>query len=317
MTDSRNARDFTRPVDRRGIMRASVGLGLASAALGLPLARPAAAQGGACVEDTLDKIKRTGVFALGARQSTPPYGYLDAQNNWVGFATEIARAIHANLEKELKATIELKYVPVTSQTRIPLLQNGTIDMEAGATVVTRSRAKVVDFAVPHFLTSTEAIVRAESPIKSLADLAGKRVGVPLGGLEEALFRNLNQSGRLKPAVTTVAFPDHPQGFTALNTGTIDAYTSDGPIMYGLKAKAADPAQWRVFDPGVNVFLQAFPIRPESSRFKSIADVTIVETCASGEWDRLYDKYFGPRGVAPFEKSGALAMLPLMNAWPAE
>jgi ABC-type amino acid transport substrate-binding protein len=221
------------------------------------------------------------------------------------------------LEKELKSTVELKYVPVTSQTRIPLLQNGTIDMEAGATVVTRSRAKVVDFAVPHFLTSTEMIVRAEGPIKTLADLAGKRVGVPLGGLEEALFRSLNQSGRLKPTVTTVAFPDHPQGFTALGTGTIDAYASDGPIMYGLKAKAADPAAWRVFDPGVNVFLQAFPIRPESSRFKAIADVTIVEVCASGEWERLYDKYFGPRGVAPFEKSNALAMLPLMNAWPAE
>jgi glutamate/aspartate transport system substrate-binding protein len=305
------------PLDRRAMMRLSARVGLASAALGLPFAGTAAAQSGACVEDTLDKIKRTGVFALGARQSTPPYGYLDAQNNWVGFATDIARAIHANLANELKATIELKYVPVTSQTRIPLLQNGTIDMEAGATVVTRSRAKVVDFAVPHFLTSTEVIVRADGPIKTLADLAGKRIGVPLGGLEEALYRSLNQSGRLKPPVTTVAFPDHPQGFTALGTGTIDAYSSDGPIMYGLKAKAADPAQWRMFDPGANVFLQAFPIRPESSRFKSIADVTIVEAFASGEWDRLYDKYFGPHGVAPFEKSNALTTLALMNAWPAE
>jgi len=305
-----------RHLDRRAALRLSAGLGLASAVAGFVFPRTASAQS-PCAEDTLDKIKRTGVFALGARQSTPPYGYLDAQNNWVGFATDIARAIHANLEKELKATIELKYVPVTSQTRIPLLQNGTIDMEAGATVVTRSRVKVVDFAVPHFLTSTEVIVRADGPIKALADLAGKRVGVPLGGLEEALYRSLNQSGRLKPPVTTVAFPDHPQGFTALETGTIDAYSSDGPIMYGLKGKAADPGKWRVFDPGANVFLQAFPIRPESSRFKAIADVTIVETCASGEWDRLYDKYFGPHGVAPFEKSNALAMLPLMNAWPAE
>ncbi|HXW27360.1 MAG TPA: amino acid ABC transporter substrate-binding protein [Xanthobacteraceae bacterium] len=309
MTDSANVRA---PLDRRGLMRAGL-----AAALGLPFVRPAAAQGGACVEDTLDKIKRTGVFALGARQSTPPYGYLDAQNNWVGFATDIARAIHANLEKELKATIELKYVPVTSQTRIPLLQNGTIDMEAGATVVTRSRVKVVDFAVPHFLTSTEAIVHAEGPIKTLADLAGKRVGVPLGGLEEALYRGLNAAGRLKPSVTLVAFPDHPQGFTALGTGTIDAYSSDGPILFGMKAKAAEPAQWRVFDPGANVFLQAFPIRPESSRFKSVADLTIVDAFANGEWDRLYDKYFGPHGVAPFEKTDALAKLALMNAWPAE
>ena len=298
-------------------MRRSIGAASCARGLRRPRCCRSPAAQGACVEDTLDKIKRTGVFALGARQSTPPYGYLDAQNNWVGFATDIARAIHANIEKDLAAKIELKYVPVTSQTRIPLLQNGTIDMEAGATVVTRSRARVVDFAVPHFLTSTEVIVRADGPIKTLADLAGKRVGVPLGGLEEALYRSLNQSGRLKPPVTTVAFPDHPQGFTALGTGTIDAYSSDGPIMYGLKAKAADPAQWRVFDPGANVFLQAFPIRPESSRFKAVADLTIVDACASGEWDRLYDKYFGPNGVAPFEKSDALATLALMNAWPAE
>ena len=305
-----------RKLDRRAAMRLSSRLGLASAAWGLVFPGTAAAQS-PCAEDTLDKIKRTGVFALGARQSTPPYGYLDAQNNWVGFATEIARAIHAKLEKELSAKVELKYVPVTSQTRIPLLQNGTIDMEAGATVVTRSRIKVVDFSVAHFLTSTEAIVRADGPIKALADLAGKRVGVPLGGLEEALYRGLNQSGRLKPAVTLVAFPDHPQGFTALGTGTIDAYSSDGPILFGLKAKAADPAQWRIFDPGANVFLQAFPLRPQSSRFKSIADLTVVEAFASGEWDRLYDKYFGPHGVAPFEKSDALTTLALMNAWPAE
>jgi ABC-type amino acid transport substrate-binding protein len=304
--------DNPRTLDRRDLVR----VGLTSAALGVPFAGAAAAQG-SCAEDTLDKIKRTGVFALGARQSTPPYGYLDAQNNWVGFATDIARAIHANLEKELNAKIELKYVPVTSQTRIPLLQNGTIDMEAGATVVTRSRIKVVDFGVPHFLTSTEAIVRADSPIKSLADLAGKRVGVPLGGLEEALYRGLNGLGRLKPAVTTVAFPDHPQGFTALGTGTIDAYSSDGPILFGLKAKAADPSAWRVFDPGANVFLQAFPIRPGSSGFKRVVDVTIVEAFAGGAWDKLYDKYFGPHGVAPFEKTDALTALALMNAWPAE
>jgi glutamate/aspartate transport system substrate-binding protein len=291
------------------------GLGLGAAAT-VGLSRAASAQSAPCVEDTLDKIKRTGIFALGARQSTPPYGYLDASNNWVGFATEIARAIHVNIEKELKATIKLDYVPVTSQTRIPLLQNGTIDMEAGATVVTRARARIVDFAVAHFLTSTEAIVRADSPVKSLADLAGKRVGVPQGGLEDSLYRGLNAKGQLKPAVTVIGFPDHPQGFTALETGTIDAYSSDGPILYGMKAKAA-AGQWRIFDPGVNVFLQAFPIRPESSRFKSIADITIVELFANGAWEKLYDKYFGPQGVAPFEKPPALDALALMNAWPAD
>jgi len=299
-----------RGIGRRGLIG---GLG-AAAALGV--SGRASAETAACVEDTLDRIKRTGVFNLGARQSTPPYGYVDAQNRWTGFATEIAQAIHAAIEHELKTKIRLNYVPVTSQTRIPLLQNHTIDMEAGATVITRSRAKIVDFTVPHFLTSTEVIVKADSPIKSLGDLAGKRVGVPQGGLESALYKSLNDSGRLKPAVTIIGYPDHPQGFTALGTGTIDAYSSDGPILFGMKAKAAKPAEWRVFDPGANVFLQAFPVRPESSRFRSIADVTIVDIFASGKWNALYEKYFGPKGVAPFEKTPALEALAVMNAWPA-
>ena len=270
-----------------------------------------------CVEDTLDRIKRTGTFNLGAREATPPYGYKDAQGNYVGFATDIAKAIHANIQKELGGTIALNYIPVTSQTRIPLLQNGTIDMEAGATVVTQARLKVVDFTVADFLTSTEVIVASSSPIQSLADMAGKRVGVPQGGLEEAMYRGLNQSGRLKSPVTTVGFPDHPQGFTALGTGTIDAYSSDGPILYGLRDKAPDPAGWRVFDPGVNTFLQAFPIRPESSKFKRIADLTVVDLFASGEWAKLYDKYFGPKGVSPFPMTDALKALALINAWPAQ
>lgn len=297
---------------RRQLIAASGALGALAAPAIVRAQTPAD-----CVEDTLDRIKRTGTFNLGAREATPPYGYKDAQGNYVGFATDIAKAIHANIQKELGGAITLDYIPVTSQTRIPLLQNSTIDMEAGATVVTQARLKVVDFTVADFLTSTEVIVSANSPIKSLQDLAGKRVGVPQGGLEEAMYRGLNQSGRLKSPVTTVGFPDHPQGFTALGTGTIDAYSSDGPILFGLKDKAADPAGWRVFDPGVNTFLQAFPIRPESSKFKRIADLTIVDLFVTGEWAKLYDKYFGPKGVSPFPMTDALKSLALINAWPAQ
>lgn len=299
------------PIGRRQLISASGVLG----ALALPVA--VQAQTADCVEDTLDRIKRTGTFNLGAREATPPYGYKDAQGNYVGFATDIAKAIHANIQKELGATIALNYIPVTSQTRIPLLQNGTIDMEAGATVVTQARLKVVDFTVADFLTSTEVIVASSSPIQSLQDLAGKRVGVPQGGLEEAMYRGLNQSGRLKSPVTTVGFPDHPQGFTALGTGTIDAYSSDGPILFGLKDKAPEPAAWRIFDPGVNTFLQSFPIRPQSSKFKRIADLTVVDLFASGEWAKLYDKYFGPKGVSPFPMTDALKSLALINAWPVQ
>ncbi len=296
-------------IGRRRLLAASAGLGLGVVAV------PTLGYAQGCPEDTLDRIGRTGTFNLGAREATPPYGYKDAAGNYVGFATEIAQAIHADIQKALGAPIKLNYVPVTSETRIPLLQNGTIDMEAGATVVTQARTAVVDFSVADFLTSTEVLVPAGSPLRALADLAGKRIGVPRGGLEEAAYRDLNEKGRLRPPVTTIGLPDHPQGFTALQTGSVDAYSSDGPILYGLKDKAPDPAKWRVFDPGINTFLQAFPIRPESSKFKRVVDLTIVQLCASGGWDTLFEKYFGPKGVAPFPRTEALKTLVVMNAWP--
>lgn len=297
-------------LSRRKMLALSTGLGLGS----LAVARRAAAAD--CAEDTLDRIARTGAFNLGAREATPPYGFKDAAGNYVGFSTDMAHAIHANIEKELGKTITLNHIPVTSKTRIPLLQNSTIDMEAGATVITQPRIKVVDFGVPNFLTSTLVMVPADSAIGSLADMAGKRVGVPQGGLEEKLYKGLGQGQGVSAPITPVGFPDHPQGFTALETGSVDAYSSDGPILFGLKSKASDPGNWRIFDPGLNVFLQAFPLRPESSKFRRIVDLTIVGLYASGEWDRLFDKYFGPNGVAPFEKTDALANLAIMYAWPA-
>jgi ABC-type amino acid transport substrate-binding protein len=115
-------------------------------------------------------------------------------------------------------------------------------------------------------------------------------------------------------VKTIGFPDHPQGFTALQTGSIDGYSSDGPILYGY---GHDKTKWRVVDIGINTFLQAFPVRPESSKFKRIADVTIAQLCASGEWSALYDKYFRPNSKTPFPSTQALKTLVVINSWPAQ
>ena len=299
------------PGRRRWLALSALGAaGLGAGMLGAPEA--ARAQG--CAEDTLDHVKRTGVFNLGVRDSAPPYGFKDASGHYVGFATELARAIYDAVNAELGGKIQLNLVPVTSQTRIPLLQNGTIDMEAGATVVTQSRSKVVDFVMVHFLTSTEVLVPVDSPIKTLADMAGMRIGIPQGGLEEARYRALNAQHALASPVRTIGFPDHPQGFTALQTGSIDAYSSDGPILYGL---GSDATKWRILDPGINTFLQAFPIRPESSKFKSIADVTLANLYTQGAWTRLYATYFGPKSPAPFPMTDALKTLVVMNSWPVQ
>ena len=291
---------------RRWLLSTAIGAGA--------LAAPSIARADDCVEDTLDRIKRTGKFNLGVRDATPPYGYKESNGEYVGFATDIARKVYDAVGKELGIKLELTMTPVTGQTRLPLLQNGTIDMEAGATVVTQARTRIVDFVMPHFLTSTEVMVPADSPIRTLADLAGKRIGVPQGGLEEPAYRELNAKKTLSPPVRTIGFPDHPQGVTALQTGTIDGYSTDGPILYGF---LTDKAKWRIIDININTFLQAFPIRPESSKFKHIADVTLANLCASGEWNALYEKYFGPNSKSPFPMTDTLKAMTVMNAWPAQ
>jgi ABC-type amino acid transport substrate-binding protein len=297
--------DKASSTDRRGFLTAS-----AAGAAALLAASPARAADAS--EDTLDKIKNSGVMNIGIREAAPPYGFKDANGEYLGFATDIAKAIYAAVNKELGGAIKANYVAVTSQTRIPLLQNGAIDLEAGATVMTIGRSKVVDFSIPHFVTSTSALVPAGSSIKEVADLAGKRVGIPQGGLEAALFRTANESGTFASAVKTIGFPDHSQGITALQTGTVDAYSSDEPILYDV---GRDRTQFRVVPMKMNAATQTLLIRPGSSKFKRIADQTIAQLCGSGEWEKLYQRYFGDGGFKmPLSESGKFLMQ--MNSWPA-
>ncbi|MFL9903645.1 amino acid ABC transporter substrate-binding protein [Paraburkholderia fungorum] len=297
---------LTKQAGRRSFLASSGTLGLGAC---LAVCAPAHAADGA--EDTLDKIRRTGVFNIGLREAAPPYSFKNASGQYVGFSTEIANAIYQAISHELGGNIKVNYVPLTSATRIVLLQNGTIDIEAGATVMTLSRAKVVDFSIPHFVTATGLLVRADSPIKSVADLAGKRVGIPQGGLESIMYQDAVTQGKIKGAVRTLAFPDHAQGTTALQTGMIDGYSTDNPILYQI---ASSTTGLRVVSLNLNASSQTMLIRPESSKFKSIVDRTIAQLCSSGAWLKLYDTYFG-KGGAQMPLAEASKALVAMNSWP--
>ncbi|MFB3816856.1 MAG: amino acid ABC transporter substrate-binding protein [Candidatus Methylomirabilales bacterium] len=265
-------------------------------------------------ETTLDRIKRSGVFNLGVREADPPYGFLD-QGKHVGFSTEIAQKAHERLEKELKTSLKINYVAVTGRTRIPLLLNGTIDLEAGATVITKERVKVVDFSAPFFLTASYLIVPADGPVRRTADLSGKRMGGPRGGLQETLFtRKLQAQGMFKAPVRYIGFENPSEGFTALQGGSVDAYINDGPIVYGLLKSTPDQSKWRVFDAGVDASTQAFPLRQNSSSFATLVNLAIVDVCESGRWGELYQKYFVPVGL-PKEPDESARFLVRMNSWP--
>jgi ABC-type amino acid transport substrate-binding protein len=306
---TRETRAGTQASRRHFVQGAAMGLG-ALLVPGVVGTRKAAA---ATVEEsTLDRIKRTGVFNLGAREADPPYGYVDKQGKHMGFSTEIAEKVHERLGKELKTAIKINYVAVTGRTRIPLLLNNTIDMEAGATVITKEREKVVDFSAPFFLTATFILVPADSPIRKVPDLSGKRIGGHRGGLEEMLYTK-KRAKEFKSPVRFIGFENHSEGFTALQGGSIDAYSSDGPLLYGLQQKAPNPAKWRVFDPGVNAFAQAFPMRENNSSFANFVNFTVIESCESGAWEELYQKYFVPTGM-PRELDDTLKFLLRFNAW---
>jgi ABC-type amino acid transport substrate-binding protein len=299
------------PATRRAFVQATaLGLGglLVPGVVGTRQAAAAAPE-----ESTIDRIKRAGVFNLGVRDADPPYGYLDkATGKHVGFSTEIAEKVHERLERELKTKLKVNYVPVTGRTRIPLLLNNTIDMEAGATVITKERERVVDFSVPFFLTATFLLVPADSPIRRIADLSGKRVGGHRGGLEEGMYTK-RLAKEFRTPVRFIGFENHSEGFTALQGGSIDAYSSDGPLLYGLQRKAPEPGKWKVFDPGVNAFAQAFPMRENSSAFANVVNLTVVEACESGAWQELYQKYFVPTGL-PKELDDTLRFLLRFNSW---
>jgi len=265
-------------------------------------------------ETTLEKIERTGVFSLGVREATPPYGWLNEQNQYVGFSTDIARMVIQKIEELLGISIQIDYIPVTGRTRIPLLLNGTIDLEAGATVITEEREDVVDFSFPFFCTSTCLLVARGSMIASVEDLAGKRVGGHRGGIEEIIISNLNETGRISPPATFIGYEEHSSGFTALASGLIDAYMSDAPILYGLRRSAPNPDDWKVVDPGVNVTLQAFPLRENDSDFRDIVNMVIAELYRSGQWLTLYEEYFVPEGFPP-EPPPTLQVLIKMFALP--
>ena len=154
--------------------------------------------------------------------------------------------------------------------------------------------------------------RADSPIENAAALAGKRVGIPQGGLESIMYQDAAARGVIKSAVRTVAFPDHSQGITALQTGTIDGYSTDEPILYEI---AKGNAGFRVVALDLNAASQALLIRPSSSKFKSVVDRTIAGLCTSGAWEKLYDTYFN-QGGAQTPLSNAGKVLVQMNSWPA-
>ncbi|MGH7395510.1 MAG: transporter substrate-binding domain-containing protein, partial [Candidatus Methylomirabilales bacterium] len=185
----------------------------------------------ALAETVLEKIRRTGVLTAGTRGTSIPFAFINEKNEWIGFSIDLLEAIRARLEKKLGKPIKLEKKEVTPTTRIPLVANRTIDVECGSTTYTRARDETVDFSINFFFTGAQLLVKKGSGIKSVADVAGKRVGAAAGTTNEKALR------ASQPKADVVTFQDHPAAFLALEQGRIVAYVTDGILLAGLAAKA--------------------------------------------------------------------------------
>ena len=254
-------------------------------ALGL-MAGTASAQS----SDTLKKIKETGVISLGHRESSIPFSYYDDKQNVVGYSQDMAmKIVEAVKVKLAMPDLKVKLTPITSQNRIPLVQNGTIDLECGSTTHDAERAKQVGFTDTIFVIGTRLMTKKESGIKDFADLKGKTVVTTAGTTSERILRKLNQDQNM--GMSIISAKDHGESFLTLSTGRAVAFMMDDALLAGERAKSNDPADFVIVGTPQSKESYGCMMRKDDPEFKKVADDAIAKVQTSGEADAIYKKWF--------------------------
>lgn len=246
--------------------------------------------GQAYADDTLKKIKDTGVIALGVRESSVPFSYSLGGDNYTGYSYDIARHIVDAVKAQLKLKeITVKTIPITSQNRIPLIQNGTIDIECGSTTNNTERQKQVGFTNSIFVIGTRLMTKKDSGIQDFADLKGKTVVTTAGTTSERLLRKMNDEKQM--GMNIISAKDHAQSDLILETNRAVAFMMDDAILYGELAKTKNPKEWAVVGTPQSREAYGCMIRKDDPEFKKMADKAIASFMTSGKAAKLYEKWF--------------------------
>ncbi|MEO8344941.1 MAG: transporter substrate-binding domain-containing protein [Betaproteobacteria bacterium] len=262
---------------------------------------------------TLKKIKDSGTITLGARESSGALAYTLGDGKYVGFHTEMSQKIAADIQKQLKmAKLDVKFQPVTSQNRIPLVQNGTVDLECGSTTNNAARAKDVAFAMTTYVEEGRIVVKANSPIKGIADLNGKTVATTTGTTSVQLLRKSKRAPNMD--FKEVFGKDHADSFLLLESGRADAFVMDGQILAGLVSKSKNPADYKILGEVLSVEPIACMMRKDDPAFKKTVDNSIEAMVKSGELARMYDKWFMQAIPPTNTKVGLPLSDATKNAW---
>jgi glutamate/aspartate transport system substrate-binding protein len=246
--------------------------------------------GAARAEDTLKKIKDSGTITEGVRESSGALSYTLGDGKYTGFHYEVCQHVIEDIRKQLgMAKIDVKYQPVTSQNRIPLVQNGTVDLECGSTTNNKARLADVAFAPTLYVEEVRIAVKANSGIKGIADLNGKTVATTTGTTSVQLLRKNKRAQGIN--FNELNGKDHSDSFLLLESGRADAFVMDGQILAGLISKSKNPADFRIVGEPLSVEPIAIMYRKDDPAFKKAVDDSVRNIAKSGEAAKLYDKWF--------------------------
>jgi glutamate/aspartate transport system substrate-binding protein len=260
------------------------------------------------LEGTLKKVKETATITIGHRDSSIPLSYLDDKLQPIGFSIELCKhvveAVRAKLDMP---NLNVKYNPVTSATRLPLVANGTVDIECGSTANMTSRQSQVGFSYTFFVPQFKWITRTNNDIKSADDLRGKTVAVT-AGTNTALFVNkMNNEGKL--GMTIMQGKDHAESFLLVETGRASAWMEDDILIAGFRANAKNPGDFKLLDKSYPSDPYALMIRKDDQQFKALIDDTLAKLMRSGEFEKLYTQWF----ESPIPPRAINIQLPMSDA----
>ena len=271
------------------------------------------AQGAIASSATLDKIKSTGAVTMGVRESSIPMSYTTGDSRFDGFHVEVCRMILNDIKDKLgMSTLRINYQPVTAQNRMPLVQNGTVDIECGTTTNNTARQRDVSFANTLYVEEVRIAVKANSGINSISQLAGKKVATTTGTTSVQILRKHEKATGVN--FDEVFGKDHSDSFLLLESGRADAFVMDGSILAGNIANSRNPKDFKIVGEVLSVEPIAIMIRKDDPQFKADVNAAIAKIVANGTMPRLWDKWF----LKPIPPKNSVVGLELSaatkNAW---
>jgi glutamate/aspartate transport system substrate-binding protein len=254
---------------------------------------------------TLKRIAETKTISLGHRESSIPFSYYDDKQQVVGYSHDLMMKAVAAIQKQLGLPqLSVKLTPVTSQNRIPLVLNGTIDLECGSTTNNLERQKQVAFSNTLFVVGTRLLTRKDSGVKDFPDLAGKNVVTTAGTTSERLLRAMNEEKRMR--MNVISARDHGEAFLMLESGRAVAFMMDDALLAGEMAKARRRADWHIVGTPQSKEAYGCMMRKDDPELKKVVDGAIAEAMRSGEALRLFQRWF----QSPIPPKGLNLDLPL-------